>query len=220
MKKLVYFLLGSMFFYLSPVQAWQSDDIKGEQPIFLGTLSTQEGNKYNVTNIHLGRSRNSHDKIILYEKPQNLAPGPKGNMITVNPSIDLTTATLELQKIKSITVPEPQTIWKWTNEDSKRAVKMTYEYIEVIVTWQSGSSIHYLLELGPEDSRKPLKIFCDVVDKKLDDTKQQGIVLCQKIPKIDLRKKGAPLPSVHSLVLDEPCYRIPKENGGGMKATE
>ena len=220
MKQLVYSLIAITAFSISSICAWGSDEVKGERPVFLGTLETQEGNTYNVTNIHFGKDRNSHDKIILYEKPQNLAPGPKGNFITVNPSVDLTTATLELQKIQSISIPDAQTLWKWTNADSKRSVKMAYEYIEVVVTWKSGSAIHYLLELGPENTRKPLKIFCDVVDQKPEEMKQQGIVLCQTIQKVDLRKKGAPLPSVRSLVLDEPCYRIPKENGGGMKATQ
>ena len=220
MKRCTYsFILISSLSFVS-LHAWKSSETKGEQPIFLGTLTTQEGNTFNVTNITIGRSRSGHDKIVLYEKPQNLMPSEKGNVISVNPSVDLTTAILELQKIQKITVPESQVIWKWTKDDSKRSVKLAYEYIEILVTWRSGSTISYLLELGPENTRRPLKIFCDVIDKKMEGVKQEGVILCQNIQKIDLRKKGAPFTSIQSLALDEPCYRIPKENGDGMKAVE
>lgn len=211
------FLVLSVVSFL-PMYAWKSTETKGDQPVFLGTLITQEGNSFDVTNISIGRSRSDQEKILLYEKPQQLTPSEKGNIIPVNPHVDLTTATLELQKISKITVPEPQTIWKWTKDDSKRPAKMSYEYIEIMVTWRSGSTVRYLLELGAENTQRPLKIFCDVIDQKMEGIKQEGVVLCQKIHKIDLRKKGAPFTSIQSLTLDEPCYRIPEENGDGMKA--
>jgi hypothetical protein len=220
MKRCIYFILLISSLSFIPLHAWKSEETKGDRPIFLGTLTTQEGNTFNVTNITIGRNHTDHAKIILYEKPQNLAPSEKGNIIPVNPLVDLTTAVLELQKISQITVPEPHVIWKWIKDESKRSSKLAYEYIEIMVTWRSGSTVSYLLELGPENTRRPLKIFCDVIDKKMEGVKQEGTILCQQIQKIDLRKKGAPFPSIQSLKLDEPCYRIPKENGDGMKAVE
>ena len=139
MKRLAYHLLLATSLSIFPLYAWKSGETKGERPIFLGTLTTQEGNIFNVTNINIGRSRDSHEKIVLYEKPQNLKPSTKGYIIPVNPAADLTTAILELQKVKKITVPESQIIWKWTNQESKRTVKLAYEYIEVIVTLSPGT---------------------------------------------------------------------------------
>lgn len=190
--------------------AMKSPEAKGEQPTFFGLLTTQENNRFYVTNISIGRSRDSEDKILLYEKPKNLAPTSQGNILPGNPMKDLTTAVLELQKIESISVPEPHTLWKWTNDSTDRVVKLTREFIELAVTWRSGSTIRYLLELGPENSRRPVKIFCDVVDKELTGLRQGDKLFCPGIKKADLRKKGAPFQSVKILTLDEPCYKIPE----------
>lgn len=197
--------------------AWKSTDPKGEQPIFFGTLKSKEGNLFNVTNISIGRSAASKEKILLYEKPKNLQPTAKGNIIPVNPTEDLTTAQLELQKIKSIKIPSPHTLWSWRDPQSKRSVVMAREFIEVIIAWRSGSSVHYLLELGPENTRRPVKIFCDVIDKALETTRTDGTLFCSGLKKTDLRKKGAPFPSIDILQLDEPCYKVPTENGGTVK---
>ncbi len=211
MNRLVVFLLMSLG--ATSLHGWKSTEVKGEQPIFFGTLTTQESNTFYATNISIGRSRTAHDKIVLYEKPKNLAPTAKGNVITVNPAEDLTTAALELQKISKIEVPEAHTIWTWTNTETKRPVKMTYEYIELIITWRSGSSIHYLLELGTEGTRRPVKIFCDVIDEKMAGFRQDGTLFCPGIKKTELRKKGAPFQSIKELALDEPCFKVPEEAG-------
>ena len=220
MKRFMYHLSVAASLTVLSLYPWSSEEAKGEQPIILGKLTTQEGNSYNVTNISIGKSRTDQSKVVLYEKPKDLKPSDKGNVIPVNPAKTLTTTTLELQKIKIIQVPEPHRIWKWTNQESKRSVKLAYDYIEVIVTWRSGGSVHYLLELGPENSKRPLKIYCDVIDKKISGTKADGVILCQKIEGVNLRKKGAPFPSIKSIAFDEPCYKIPQEDGGGMKATK
>ena len=196
---------------------WQSPTTKGEQPIFFGTLISQEGHTFNVTNVSIGRSRTEQTKIMLYEKPKNLSVLPKKYEINVNPSEDLTTVTLELQKIRKIEVPEPHTTWTWTNDETKRSIKMTYEYIELIITWVTGSAVHYLLELGSRDTRRPVKIFCDVIDKKIASTRQDGTLFCPGIKKVDLRKKGAPFQSIKELKLEEPCYKVP-ENAGIIKS--
>lgn len=197
----------------------KSPETKGEQPIFFGLLTTQEDNRYYVTNISIGQSQDSDEKVLLYEKPKDLAPSQQGNIIKDNPSKDLTSTELELQKIKSIAVPEPNTVWKWTNQEANRSVKLTYEYLEITVEWRSGSSINYLIELGPENTRRPVKLFCDVVDKELDGTiRQADKLFCPGIKKADLRKKGAPFQSIKILTLDEPCYKMPEPANGTKTA--
>ena len=86
----------------SPLSAWKDTQANGDQPIFMGVLTSQEDNVFNVANISVGRSRDSREKIMLYEMPKNLKQNAQGNMIQVNPSEDLTTAQLELLKIKKI----------------------------------------------------------------------------------------------------------------------
>jgi hypothetical protein len=198
------------------IHAWKSAEAKGEKPIFFGTLTTREDNSFNVTNVTIGRSRDGDEKIVLYEKPKNLMPSEKGNIITVNPSEDLTTTTLELQKISKIAVPEPSTIWTWTKDESKRSMKIVYEFIELAVTWRSGSVSNYLLELGPADTQRPVKIFCDVIDKQITGIRQNGTLFCPGITKMDVRKKGAPFQSIKMLTLEEPCYKIP-DNAATIK---
>lgn len=213
MKKAAILLLSLSLMHSS--YPMKSPETKGDQPIFFGLLTTQEDNRHYVTNISIGRSADSDEKILLYEKPKNLAPSQQGNIIPGNPMKDLTTSIVELQKIESISVPEPHTVWKWTNQEDSRSVKLTYEFIEVAVKWRSGSTINYLIELGPENSRRPVKIFCDVVDKELDGSIRQGDKLfCPGIKKADLRKKGAPFQSIKILTLDEPCYKMPEPSNG------
>ncbi len=195
----------------STAHAWKSTEAQGERPIFFGVLTSQEGNVFTVTNISVGRSASSRDKIMLYEMPKDMKASAKGNVIPVNPDEDLTTAQLELLKIKKFEVPHPHSLWTWKNPDSKRAVSIPREYIEVVITWRSGSAVHYLLELGPEDTRRPVKIYCDVVDKPIQGIRQDGTLFCPGLKKADLRRKGAPFPSIKTLVLDEPCFKVPTE---------
>ncbi len=218
MKHYLLFFLISMTIS-SSMYGWKSAETKGEQPIFFGTLTTQEGNTFYVTHISIGRSRNGSDKIVLYEKPKNLTSSEKGNNITVNPAEDLTTTTLELQKISKIAVPAPHTLWTWTNEQTKRPIKMTYEYIELTVSWRSGSTSSYLLELGPLDTKTPIKIFCDVIDKQMTGVRQNGTLFCPGITQTDLRKKGAPFQAIKELIVNEPCYQVPN-NSGKMAPTK
>jgi hypothetical protein len=200
--------------------AWQSPEPKGEQPIFFGTLKSREGNIFNVTNISVGRSSDAKQKIKLYEKPQSLAPSQEGNVLKVNPYEDLTTNDLELQKIKKITIAQPYRLWSWRDPESKRSVVTPQEFIEIMVTWRSGSTVPYLLELGPENTKRPVKLFCDVIDAPMKVAAQNGTHFCAGLKKEDLRKKGAPFPSIDSLELEEPCFKVPTENGGMVNSSQ
>lgn len=196
---------------------WKGTEAKGNQPIFMGVLQSREGNTFNVTNVKIGRSPEGRDRVLLYEMPKKLKQKTSGYELNINPEEELTTAQLELAKIKKIVVPHPNVLWKWKDKDSKRAASMAREYIEVAITWRSGSTINYLIELGPEDTRRPVKIYSDVIDKPLSGIRQDGTLFCPGITKSELRKKGAPFPSVQSLSLDEPCFKVPTENGGTVK---
>ena len=201
---------------IMPLLAWKGPEPTGEQPVFFGTLKSTEGNLFNVTNVSVGRSANGREKIRLYEKPKNLKAAQK--RLSVNPYEELTTALLELTKIKKIMVPQPHTMWTWTNPESKRKTPLVKEFIEIVVTWRSGSSVHYLLELGEENTKRPVKLFCDVIDKSMQARQQDGTLFCLGIKKEDLRRKGAPFPSIDVLELEEPCYKVPTENGGSVKS--
>ncbi len=217
MKRLI---ICSLIIACSFIVAWKGDEPKGEQPIFMGILESQEGNTFNVTNISIGFSRGAHTKISLYEMPKNISSKTSGDILTINPMEDLTTAQLELQKIKEITVPHPHRIYKWLNSNEKLNTSLTKEFIQVGITWRSGSTVEYLLELGLEKTTKPLKIFCDAIDKPLTGIRQDGTLFCPGLEKKDLRKKGAPFPSIKSLKLDEPCFKIPTEQNNGRSKNE
>ncbi|EKD48463.1 MAG: hypothetical protein ACD_64C00301G0001 [uncultured bacterium] len=204
---------------VSSLHGWKGTETTGERPTFFGTLTSQEGNVFNVTNVTVGHSASSPEKVILYEMPKSLKESANGNMLTVNPDENLTTAQLELLKIRAIEVPYPNVMWKWKNPESTRATAMAKEYIEVIITWASGSKVHYLLELGLEDTKRPLKIFCDVVDKPLQGKAQDGTLFCPGINKTDLHKKGAPFPSIKILKLEEPCFKVPTDSMQTNKKT-
>jgi hypothetical protein len=200
----------------SPAHAWKGTEANGERPIFFGTLTSQEGNVFTVTNVTVGRSASARDKVMLYEMPKSLKESTD-NKIAKNPDEDLTTAQFELLKIKKIEVPHPSVLWKWYDPESKRATPMAQEYIEVVITWRSGSKIHYLLKLGSEDTKRPIKIYSDVVDKPIKGIRQDGTLFCPGLNKEDLRKKGAPFPSVKTVDLEEPCFKVPTEHVGTMK---
>lgn len=199
----------------SPAHAWKGTEANGEQPIFFGTLTSQEDNLFTVTNIAIGRSASTKDKVMLYEMPRSLKKSVDYT-ISKNPDEDLTTALLELSKIKKITVPHPNVLWKWYDPDSKRATPVAQEYIEVVITWRSGSTIHYLLKLGQADTKRPIKMYSDVVDKPIKGISQNGTLFCPGINKEDLHKKGAPFQSIKTLELEEPCFKVPTEKNDTM----
>ena len=202
--------------WCAPLSAWKGTEANGDRPIFYGTLKSRESNTFSVTNVTVGRSTTSHDKIMLYEMPKELKSA-QDKVIKQNPHEDLTTSQLELLKIKKIEVPEPQVMYKWFDPESKRTTPVAQEFIELIITWRSGSTIHYLLQLGQEDSKRQVKVYCDVLDKPVQGVMQDGTLFCPGIDKTDLRKKGAPFPSIQVLELEEPCFKVPTENVGTMK---
>ena len=196
---------------------WSGKDAEGEKPVFFGRLTSFEGNTFNVTNISIGRSRGGDRTVTLYEMPKQKTAGKDKVLIDGNPYHDLTTTELDLLKVKKIEVPSPQTKWIWEKpKEEKRSPTVSYEFIELVVTWKDNQKISYLLELGTEDTTKPLKLFSDSTGQKPIGTSKdsQRAVFCTGIKATDLRKKGAPFPSIKELVIDGSCYQ-PPQNGAG-----
>ncbi len=178
-------------------------ETQGEKPSFFGKLTSQFTPQFPVTNIVIGHSRSAPLEPALYEMPPRPEKTNDTYTLTVNPYKELTTTKLQLINVSKIEVPEPQTVWRWTTPSNK----ITYEFIELIVTWNDNQKMHYLLELGTEKTNSPVKIFVETTEK-LDMSKTDNM-FCPGINKANLRKEGAPLPSVKELVITGHCYQKP-----------
>lgn len=195
--------------------AWSGGEETGDKPIFFGKLTSQEGRTFNVTNIVIARDQSGGRTIKLYEMPRTpgSTAGKDAVMIPGNPYQDLTTTELDLLKVKKIEVPNAQASWIWEKpQQDKRASSLRYEFIELRVTWKGDQTNSYLLELGTENSTKPVKVFCDSMGTTPVSTDEEKAkpMFCDGIAQTELRKKGAPFPSVKELVIDGYCYKPPK----------
>src|SRR5579872_4589815 len=191
--------------------AWSGSENAGDQPIFFGKLTSQEGKTFNVTNIIVGRSETGGRSVRVYEMPRTAhsTAGKDKVMITLNPYQDLTTTELDLLKVKKIVVPHAQTSWIWEKKATDaRTPASRYEFIELEVTWHGGQTSNYLLELGMENSSKPVKVFCDSTNNPIVAQDAQPM-FCVGIKQDELRKKGAPFPSIKELIIDGHCYKAP-----------
>lgn len=207
--------------------AWSGSDASGNQPVFFGKLTSHEGRTFNVTNIMIGRSESAGRSVRVYEMPRTpaSATGKDMMMIPVNPHHDLTTTELDLLKVKKIAVPHPQTSWIWEKPATDaRTPVMRYEFIELEVTWHGSQPSNYLLELGTEHTTKPVKIFCDSTNVPVSSITPGNTqpVFCVGIKQSELRKKGAPFPSIKELIIEGHCYEAPRANGiaGVVKSHE
>lgn len=198
--------------------AWSGSDASGNQPVFFGKLTSHEGRTFNVTNIMIGRSESTGRSVRVYEMPRTpaSAAGKDVMMIPVNPHHDLTTTELDLLKVKKIAVPHPQTSWIWEKPATDaRTPVMRYEFIELEVTWHGSQPSNYLLELGTEHTTKPVKIFCDSTNVPVSSLMPGNTqpAFCVGIKQSELRKKGAPFPSIKELIIEGHCYEAPRANG-------
>ena len=227
MKKKLILLIALYMLHPCISYGWGGDDATGEKPNFFGKLTSQEGNTFNVTNITIGRSKAGGRVITMYEMPQ--VPGSTAGKdrikIPGNPHHDLTTTELDLIKVKKIGVPNPRTSWIWEKPQAEsRAPSIRFEFIELSVTWKNNQTTSYLLELGTENTTKPIKIFCDTTgDKPISfapgDSKP---MFCEGVQSTELRKTGAPFPSIKELIIEGYCYEAPANgnNVGRLKQPE
>ncbi len=201
---------------LGTLHGWSGTETKGDHAIFHGTLMSHENPKkvLNVTNIGIGKNRESTQVVKLYEMPQKPADTSKLKIIIpVNPYKELTTTDLDLMKIASIEVPETKPwIWNRPADDKRSAPVIAYEFREIVVTWKDSSKMHYLIELGTENTTTPLKVFCDIINEQAANAqKQDEAEFCTGIKKIDLKKNGAPFPAIKKLSVDGYCYEKPQD---------
>jgi hypothetical protein len=130
-------------------------DIK--QPVnFSGKVTTHQGQQYIVDNISID---NKYKDVIMYAKPTE---HPQAIMnqdshleikLTENPSTDFVKDTYNLDQVKEIQVPSPNTVWYYQKKPNQQKM----EYIEVVVITKSNTKSYHLLEHRAQ-------IYCDEVD--------------------------------------------------------
>ncbi len=153
-------LIFSSLFFINTAQCTSfgssTKDIK--QPVnFSGKVTTHQGQEYVVDNISIN---NLCKKIPMYAKPATHAE-PVMNQTTKhleikldgNPTTDFVKATIDLDELKKIEVPKPDTIWYYQAKEHQQKI----EYIEVTVITKSDTKNSYLLE-------RKTPIYCDGID--------------------------------------------------------
>jgi hypothetical protein len=131
-------------------------DIK--QPVnFSGKVTTHQGQEYVVDNISIN---GMYKKIPMYAKPTThaepiLNPTTKHLEIKLNdnPTTDFAKGAENLEDIKEIDVPTPDTVWYYQAKEHQQKI----EYIEVIVITKSNTKSSYLLE-------RKTPVYCDGID--------------------------------------------------------
>jgi hypothetical protein len=131
-------------------------DIK--QPVnFSGKISTHQGQSYIVDNISID---NKYKDIIMYAKPTEHEKAILNQdsqhleiKLTENPATDFVKDTYNLDQIKAIQVPSPNTVWYYQKKPNQQKM----EYIEVVVITKSNTKSYHLLEHRAQ-------IYCDEID--------------------------------------------------------
>jgi hypothetical protein len=158
-----------------------SKDIK--QPVnFSGKISTYQGQEYIVDNISID---NKYKEIPMYAKPATHAE-PVMNQdskhleikLEENPVTDFVKDAYNLDQIKEIQVPSPNTVWYY----QKKANQQKMEYIEVVVITKSNTKSYHLLEHRAQ-------IYCDEIDAA------------------GAQEKIIPLPALKTLTVEGYVYR-------------
>lgn len=153
-------LIFSSLFLINIVQctSFGSSTKELKQPVnFSGKITTHQGQEYTVDNISIN---NLCKKIPMYAKPTtHAAPAmnPSTQHLEIklngNPTTDFVTDTKDLDELKEIQVPTPDTVWYYQQKEHSRKI----EYIEVIVITKSNTKNSYLLE-------RKTPIYCDGID--------------------------------------------------------
>ncbi len=138
---------------------WSSTAAKDlKQPVnFSGKITTHQDQEFIVDNISV---YGKYEKVPVIDKPGTYAE-PAMNTETkqleiklqVNPNTEFTKTYLDLNEIKEMSVPSPDTIWVYQKKERSPRV----EFIELDVITKSGTKSSYLLE-----AKTP--IYCDAID--------------------------------------------------------
>lgn len=163
---------------------WSSTAAKDlKQPVnFSGKIMTHQGQEFIVDNISI---YGKYEKIPVIDKPVNHAE-PVMNADTkqyeikldANPNADFSKTSLDLNEIKEINVPSPNTIWTYQKKERHQKI----ELIEIEVTTKSNTKTSYLLE-----PKTP--IYCDAIDSA------------------GPQEKTVPLSAIKTLIIEGYTYR-------------
>lgn len=129
-----------------------------KQPVnFSGKITTHQGQEYTVDNISIN---SLYKKIPMYAKPtthaesvMNQSTQHREIKLSGNPATDFVKATIDLEELKEIQVPEPDTVWCYQQKEHQQKI----EYTEVVVITKSNTKSSYLLE-------RKTPIYCDEID--------------------------------------------------------
>lgn len=136
---------------------------ESEKTAYFGKVTTRQGNVLKLTNIKVGRDRNSAmiKQIPVYEVPkEHAAPAQISGsnnqeiILTIEPETQLYKKFIDLNEIQSVTIPEPSIIWTYR----KPGQYGKNEYIEVVFG-RADIQEHYLLD-------RRMKIFGDAIQEK------------------------------------------------------
>ena len=124
---------------------------------YSGRITTHQGQEYVVDNISID---NKCKQIPMYAKPMTHADPVLNNdtkqmeiKLNENPASDFVKGTIDLDELREIQVPSPNTIWYY----QKKERQQKFEYLEVIVITKSNTKSYYLLE-------RKTPIYCDQID--------------------------------------------------------
>jgi hypothetical protein len=199
---------------------------KKDNVSFTGKLISQENPDKAIPVINIGFGRSKEEiktaQIPLYEKPEKHASPIAGTNeipLDVEPQKQLITTWIDLVEISKIEVPYPNVTW--TYQTGKNNSKI--EYIEIVITSNTQTpagpeqqattaptKTSYLIELGRQGTNRPMRLFCDSVDKELPVAKTGEPIFCTGITKRDLREKGVPLQAIKELTIEGYCHKPPE----------
>ncbi len=184
-----------------------------EKTAYFGKVTTRQGNVLKLTNIKVGRDRNSAiiKQIPVYEVPKEhaapaLISGTNNQeiILTVEPETQLYKKFIDLNEIQSVTVPEPSIIWTYRKPGQYGKT----EYME-IVFGKPENEEHYLID-------RRMKLFGDAIQ-----TEAQKELSEENEPELKKRKtefpvKGpeeseVPLPAIQKVEVEG--YYIKQEGG-------
>jgi hypothetical protein len=80
-----------------------------------------------------------------------------------------------------------------------------------VIVLKNGDSKSYLLELGREDSRNPMKVFCSSIHEPKtaspEMVQKEAPLFCKGIRTNELEEKGVPFAALKELKIDGYCQR-------------
>jgi hypothetical protein len=232
MKKLFFIVIATAGLQ---IYSWSGkESSEGKNVNFYGTITTHEGQKWDVQNIAIGRDRESAHikKITMYDKPaEQLSPSGNIIVLSLDPN-DLTYSDIDLNEINALEVPNPEVMWIYKKDGSqktgqkkecekKEGPKYAIEYKEVLVTHKDGKKSSFLVELGRQDIPHKTKLFCSIKHKhkkgaqaqpkkesSVPQDEQKNGLFCEGVSMDELEEKGIPLQAIKKVTIEGYCHQV------------